>query len=264
MRRLADGVRVLQHASAIGIADYAAIFTLKTWTLGWLMRMSAEMVFYALIGKLLESQTTVEFLLIGNLTLLAASSAYFAVQSSVWERRAGTLPLLIAAPAPLFLTFAGRSVQWIGEGVLTAAGAMLIVGPMFDVGPGWNTPAVIGLFVLIAAASYGMGLFLGGVVLRFPEARNVWFNVTVGVMAIVCGVNVTVEFFPLWVQGFAQAFPLTHGLEAVRSVAGDGGPIVVPMARCLVVGAGWYVLAAATLRLFAEQGRRTGSIDFEV
>lgn len=262
MRALVDGVRVVQHSLAIGLADYGTIYTPRTWTFGWLMRMSAQMIFYALIGRLLDSEATVRFLLIGNVSFLAATSAFFVIQSSTWERRTGTLPLLVAAPAPLFLTFTGRSVQWIGEGVLTATGALVVAGPLFGVWPGWRLAGLIPLFMVIALSSYGMGLFLGAVVLRFPESRNLWFNVVIGVMAIICGVNVPVSFFPSWVEAVAQAIPLTHGLEAIRGLVDGDGAVAVPISLCLAVGAIWAILAAMTFERLAQHDRRAGTIEF--
>lgn len=123
---------------------------------------------------------------------------------------------------------------------------------------------VIPLLLLIIVTAYGLATFLGGLVLSRPDFRNVASNVTIGVMAIVVGANIPVTFLPEPIQWFAQIFPITHGLEAIRStMAGaDGGEIARAAALCAVVGAAWTVIAALTFERFAEAGRRDGSIEF--
>jgi ABC-2 type transport system permease protein len=118
--------------------------------------------------------------------------------------------------------------------------------------------------VVVAVTTYCFGLFLAALVLRAMEWRNIISNVAYLTMMAICGVMAPVSFWPSWVQGVAQALPLTHGLRAVRRVAADGvgSPIVLDCLLAIGIAALWLALAAGALRWLAEQGRRDGSIEF--
>jgi ABC-2 type transport system permease protein len=265
MTAIIDSLRVLRHAAAFAITELGAIYSWQSWLFGWVGRVIMQVIFYALIGVLLEDPGAVQFLLIGNIALIAASMGTFAVQSTQWERYAGTFPLLVAAPSRVVWVYLGRSVEWFVDGLATSVIALAVVAPIFDIpitlAEGLR---IVPLLLVIIVATYGLGTFLGALVMRNPDARNVVMNLNTGVMAIVTGANVPVEFFPEVVQVFAQVFPLTHGLEAVRAVVGGAGlgEVGGEVGLTLLVGLAWATLAAITFERFAESGRRDGSIDF--
>ncbi|MDX1450896.1 MAG: ABC transporter permease, partial [Acidimicrobiia bacterium] len=214
-----ENLRVFGHATAVAFADMRAMYTWRTWLFAWTGRVVVQVIFFALIGTLLDSPATVEFLLIGNVAWAATSITLLSVPSTTWERRLGTLPLLVSSPSPVFITFLGRSVQWIPDALATSLIGLVVAAAAFEVSfPLPQALWALPVFALVVVTTYGLGAFLGGVVLRAMDARNTVSNIVMGVMAIVCGVNVPVEFFPGAVQVFAQIFPLTHGLEAVRSI----------------------------------------------
>lgn len=265
MTALVDSLRVLRHASAFAITELGAVYSWQSWLFGWVGRVIMQVIFYALIGVLLEDPSAVQFLLIGNVTLIAASMGTFAIQSTQWERYAGTFPLLVAAPSRIVWVYLGRSVEWFADGLATSLIALAVCAPIFDVPITLSEGLrVVPILLAIIVATYGLGTFLGAVVMRNPDTRNVVMNVNTFVMAIVTGANVPVEFFPEPVQALAQVFPLTHGLEAVRAVVGGAklDEVGAEVGLTLLVGLAWAALAAVTFERFAESGRRDGSIDF--
>ena len=69
--------------------------------------------------------------------------------------------------------------------------------------------------------------------------------------------------FPAWVQAVAGVLPLTHGLRAIRGVlAGSGGRVAQDATLQAAVAMGWFLVAAASFRWFAEGGRTDGSLEF--
>lgn len=260
-----SAVRIVRHSAVNALADLRATYSVKTWTFGWLGRVVSQVVFFALIGRLLDSPEAAAFLLIGNAVMIAALEAMMVVASTTWERRAGTLPLLVAAPAPLAPVFIGRSLQWLPSGVASALIALFGAGPFFGVT--WSLPEALVVSLIVVAVSlttYCFGLFLAALVLRAMDLRNIISNVAYLAMMAVCGVMVPTSFWPGWVQAVAQAVPLTHGLRAVRRIDANG--VVPPVALDCLLAFGtatvWLGLAAATLHRLAEQGRRDGSIEF--
>jgi ABC-2 type transport system permease protein len=257
--------RILRGATTSAFADWRAIYTWRTWTFAWLVRILAQVIFFAMIGRLLGSEDQVRYLLVGNAVMVAAMSAMMVVPSTTWERRAGTLPLLVAAPGSLVTVYLGRSVQWLPDGLLTSTVAFFGVGALFGLGFPMPRAFLVPLLVLtIAFATYCFGATLGGFVLRAMGARNLVSNAAYVSMMAICGVNVPVAFWPEWVQRLASVLPLTHGLGAVRDLL-DGaamGVVLAGAAREGVVGLGWLVVAIVIFERLARSGRKDGSIEF--
>jgi ABC-2 type transport system permease protein len=256
---------VIRYALTSGLADFTVIYTWKTWTLGWLSRVLAQVAFFAVIGLLLDDENATRHLLVGNAVVMVAVEAFFVCASTVWERQAGTLPLLVAAPASALLTFTGRSLFWVGSGTATASVSLFALSPVFGVPlPMPGALLAVPLILLVGLSTYCFGLVLSGIVLRFMEARNVVSNVAHLSVMTLCGVQVPITFWPGWVQTIASALPVNHGLAAVRGVL-ERAPtslVVTQAALEFAVGAGWFVVAALTFRHFFEQGRKDGSIEF--
>jgi ABC-2 type transport system permease protein len=265
MRRAGDVLRVLRYAVLSGYYDYQTIYTWRTWVVGWYVRVLSQVAFFALIGKLLHSPERTHYLLVGNAMLLAASGSLVAVASTQWERWAGTLPLLVAAPSSHVVVFAGRSLAFVADAVLTSLGAFFAAAAIFGLPLPWPRVLLLpGLVVSIAVATYALAIFLGGCALRAPGSRNVVSNLATTTMMAVAGVNVPVSFYPAPVHALSYALPLTFGLRGVRGLLGgaSGGTVVADVAAQLAIALGWLALALLTFDRFGERGRRTGAIDF--
>lgn len=186
--RARNTLTILRFAAATGFADFGTMYTWRSWTVGWLSRVLAQVAFFALIGRLLDSPETVRYLLIGNAVLIAVLESAFVVAGTTWERRAGTLPLLIAAPTSPVVVFCGRSVQWLASGTASASIALLVLAPMFGIAlPMPDALLAIPLIGLVSVSAYCIGLVLAGVVLRAMELRNVVGNVIWMGIALLAG-----------------------------------------------------------------------------
>lgn len=269
MAEALTALRIVRRSAANAWADLAVIYTPLTWTLGWLGRVVMQVVFFALVGVLLDSAQQVRFLFVGNAVMATAMEAMMCVASTTWERRTGTLPLLVAAPSRLWPVFVGRSLQWLPSGVATASVALFAVGPAFGIR--WTLArgaAALLCLIVVSVTTYCFGLAVAAVVLAAMNLRNVVSNISYTGMMLICGVMVPVRFWPGWVQAIAQALPLTHGLSAIRTLADPApggpvaGPVAVACAIALAVGVCWLGVAAVLLELLAASGRRTGSIEY--
>jgi ABC-2 type transport system permease protein len=269
MSSIAHSLRIIRYSTAVAWADLQATYSVFTWTVGWLSRVLMQVVFFTLIGVLLDSPAHIRFLFVGNAALLAAMEALRCVVATTHDRRLGRLPLLVAAPSRLWPVFAGRSLEWLPTGLVTSAVALFALGPVFDVT--W-TPlravAVVGCLVMIAVTTYFVGQVLAAIVLRFMSIRGPLSNLAYMVMMLICGVMVPVSFWPGWLEVVAQAVPFTHGLAAVRVLADapPGAPVALDvLSACLAAfgtGVVWLALAAFLLDRIGESGRRDGSLDF--
>lgn len=263
--RLADNGRILRHAVVSAMADLRATYSWKSWAFGWLMRIFFQVTLFAMVGRLVGSAATVEYLVIGNAVFVTADVVMLVCASTSWERLAGTLPLLVASPASPFVVFAGRSVQWLLDGVTCSAISLALLAPVLGVVIPF--PAVllaIPLLVLIALSVYCFGLVLGGFALRVMQARNLVGRLGSLLLMLVTGVQVPVSFWPAPVRHVAEALPLTHGLQAVRGLLdGAAGVHVLRNAAAEgTVAVGWLIVAAVVYRRLVSTGRQDGSIEF--
>lgn len=256
---------VIAAASRVARADMRTLYSPATWTFGWLGRILAQVIFFALIGLLLEDPDAVVFLFIGQAVMVTVVEVFFTVASTTWEKKAGTLPLILASPASLWAVLFGRSLQWVPSGVATASAALFVLGPALGIG--WSIGAAllaVPVLILVSLSMYAVALTLAAAALRTPGWRNVLGNVGhLGIM-LGCGVVVPVTAWPAGVQLLVQAVPLTHGLEVIRALqtSGPSAELLAPVALLLTTGLGWAAVAAAAFSLFASVGRRDGSIAF--
>jgi ABC-2 type transport system permease protein len=265
VRRASETLVVLRYALLSGWQDYQAIYTWRTWLAGWFLRVVAQVSFFGLIGELLGSDAATEFLVVGNAVLLAALGTMFSIASTSWERAQGTLPLLVASPTGSVLVFLGRSTFWIPDAIASALGTLLICAAIFGIPLPWPTVLfVVPLITLVALSTYCFGLFLGGLVVRNPNLRNLVANLAWLTIAAICGVNVPTSYSPEPIQWLASILPLTHGLKGVRGIlnSSSAGDVALQAGLEAAIGVAFLSLAFVTFNRLAESGRRDGSIEF--
>jgi ABC-2 type transport system permease protein len=254
-------LRVARHAALVGFEETKAQYTWKSWLFGWITRSTAMVLFFSAMGLLVGGDDLVAFAFIGNIAAMAALMPLGTGPDTAWERGLGTLPLLVAAPRSMLPVFAGRSAFYIAQGLGEATLIFAILTPFLGFqGYWWWLP--VGLLT-ISLGSYGLGMFLAAVAIRRLQIGNILFNLVFYTLLAISGVNVSTDVFPSWVQHTADVFPLHHGLLGLRSLlaTGPSPAAFTQLGLELAVGAAWFVAALIGFRLFAEGGRRDGTID---
>jgi ABC-2 type transport system permease protein len=258
-------LRIIRWSFLSGAADYASIYTWKSWLCGWYVRVLSQVVFFALIGRLLRSDEQTWFLLVGNATMLAAMGGIWALNLTIWERNTGTLPLLVASPSSPVVVFASRGSYLIADSLVSSLGALLVAGPLFRLPLPWpRILLVVPLTLLVAVSGYCFGTFLGGIVLRARWISNLVSNVAIVAVMALCGVNVPLHAYPSAVAWISRFLPLTHGLVAIRDVlrGAPAGTILAQAGAEVLVALGWLGLCLVTFGYFVGHGRTDGSIEF--
>ena len=265
MTAIASTVNVMHHAFRAGMADYRAIFTWKSWLAGWMVRVIAQVAFFALIGERLGDDQKTFYLLVGNSILVAALTGVFSLNMTTAERWAGTLPLLVASPSSPVIVFSARGSYLAVDGMLSALAALFIAGPIFGMDLPWPAVlAVVPLTGVVALASYCFGTFLAGIVFRFRSINSLVVLTTHVSLMAACGVNVPLDYYPQALEWFSRVLPVTNGLLAVRGVFDGAAPgtILLDAAFEGAVAVGWMTIALATFNQLASRGRRDGSLDY--
>lgn len=258
-------VTVMQHAFRAGVADYRAIFTWRSWLLGWMLRVIAQVSFFGLIGLRVADERTAYFLLVGNALAVAAQTGIFSLNMTSSERWAGTLPLLVASPTSPVVVFSSRGAYLAVDGSLSALGSLFIAGAAFGLPLPWpRVLAVVPLTAVIAVASYCFGTFLAGIVFRWRSANSLFVLVGYTGLMTIAGVNVPLSYYPDAIEWLSRFLPLTNGLLGVRGVfaGATAAAVVADVALELAVGLGWMAIALITFNRLASAGRRDGKLDY--
>jgi ABC-2 type transport system permease protein len=261
---VANGVRVARLAVRVGLSEFTNSWNLKTWVTGWLLGVLAQVAFFALLGKLIDSEDRFHYLLIGNALAAGCFQANIAVAVSTWDRGDGTYPLLVIAPSSLVPAIIGRCSSYLVGGIGTAICAFVFIRVFFDLPMPWPSALLVApLIVLTCMSSFFLACFLGAFVCRLPRTRNIVHRFeTIGIM-IFCGVSVPVAFWPGWVEVVANVLPVTHGLQAIRLVLAEApaSRVLEQVGLELLVGLAWLGLASLIIDKMADAGRRDGSIE---
>jgi ABC-2 type transport system permease protein len=261
-----DVLRIVRYSFWSGLQDYQSIYTWKTWVAGWYVRVLAQVIFFALIGKLLGSRDQEHFLLIGNAAMLATMAGIWGgVNMTRWERNTGTLPLLVASPSSPVLVFTSRGLYMTVDGLVSSLGALVVVGVLFHLDFPWpRVLLVVPLTALIAVSGYAFAVVLGGLILAKRELGNVVVMTTITSMMALCGVNIPLSAYPAAVAALARVLPLTNGLQAIRALL-NGAPASTVLAHAgaeALVFLGWALVALVTFDRLVDRGRHDGSIEF--
>lgn len=265
MTAIASTLNVMHHAFRAGLADYRAIFTWKSWLAGWMVRVIAQVAFFAIIGERLGDDQKTFYLLVGNAILVAALTGVFSLNMTSAERWAGTLPLLVASPSSPVVVFSARGAYLAVDGALSALAALFIAGPIFGMDLPWpEVLAVVPLTGIVALASFCLGTFLAGIVFRFRSINSLVVLTTHVSLMAACGVNVPLSYYPEWLEWISHALPVTNGLLAIRGVfdGADTARILGDAAAEAAVAVGWMTAALASFNQLASRGRRDGSLDY--
>ncbi|MEV4443621.1 ABC transporter permease [Streptomyces sp. NPDC049577] len=259
VRSLDRRLHLFQLGVQAGFADYRRMFTWRTWLFGWLLRLLAQVAFFASLGRLLGAPESRDYIALGNAALLGPLGALGVVASCAAERRAGTLPFLLlgrAAPLPVL---AARGAYWVCDAAVTAALATALL-PLVT---GFSLPtgalaAVLALEVLGTVSCYALALTLTPLSMRFPESRGYLTSGVLVLLMLFGGVNTAPASGPGAVV--AALLPMTHALTAIRALAA-GGPL--PPAQVLgelLVCAGWTAAAALLVPWGLRRAARAGAL----
>ncbi|HEY7466105.1 MAG TPA: ABC transporter permease, partial [Dehalococcoidia bacterium] len=162
-----------------------------------------QVTFFSLIGRHGGSQP-LDFYLIGNAMVLAASACLYIPLVVNEERLIGTLQFLVVSPANRLALLTGRIAGHFMEGVLwiiIAFGwAAIVFGLDIPVST-WS-----GLLLAIAVASFaaaGLGLLLGGLAYLSLDVQISLNGVIFGLL-LVSGANIPVEELPGWLAAIGE------------------------------------------------------------
>jgi ABC-2 type transport system permease protein len=256
--------QIFRQGLVVGREDFRAFWNWRTWFSAWMVRIGTSAALWVLLGRMLGSERQAQYLLIGNAVMAGPIAIGMVIPASAWDRWEGTYPLIVISPSSIVPAHLGRTIIWLLHGVGTSLATFALLATAFGLTLNLHVllwlPWLIGA---VCASAYCFLLALGALVNRAPPFRNVLQNGTMPLLMAVCGVSVPLEFWCEGVQTLAQALPITHGLLAIRTLfeGGAASNVLRDVARELLVGAGWFVVASLAIDRLANAGRADGSIE---
>lgn len=226
-----------------------------------LLEPLAQLSFFAVLGTYAGRE--VEYYVVGNAVRAASLSGLFGSFAVIAnERRGGTLQALVAAPLPLPLGLAARSILQGLDGLTSISVAFIFGWYAFGVDFGavdWPY-----LILALATSSYSvgaLGLILASVGLVSADV-NVLMNVVYGGLLLLTGVNFPVSDLPWLLQSVASFLPLTHGVAAVRiAMTGDTSGVLSLVGREALLGIAYLGIGILALSALEAMARRRGTLD---
>ncbi len=249
-----------------GLISYRALF-------GWLspgvyipallVTPIFQILLFAYIGRAAGAQSD-QFYVIGNAIQYAAVPCIFVMTQTISdERYFQTLGPILISPAGRLPLFLGRAVPVILNALFVAAFALFVGGLLLGVTLGAETWVRLAPVLAVAMFSCtGLGLITGAIGLRLRETA-VMGNVVIGLLLIFCGANVPLSVLPGWMATIGRGLPLTHAIEAARSVAGGAslGDVSGLLAREALIGIVYGAIGFGLIRFFELQSRRLATLE---
>ena len=181
--------------------------------------------------------------------------AAFAIQ---WQRRLGTLELLIASPTPFIGLLAPITIAYAGLGVYSLASTLLWGRVLFGIPVDPVHPFLFVLSLPAAILAIGMlGLLVSSSLILYRAAGALGNSLEYPIW-IATGLLVPLSILPGWVRPISWLLAPTWGMRALRESALGGSPLPA-MGWCLVVSAAYAVLAAVFLGYFERLARDRAS-----
>jgi ABC-2 type transport system permease protein len=251
-------------AVRVGVADFKVMYTWRSWTFGWFLRLISQSVFFSSFGLLLHSTAILGYLVIGNSVVLACMEALAVIPIMNGQRDSGVLALEIAAPVGFPLIYLCRNIYCPVIGCLTSTITFFAINSAFGVPLHLPGGALVPFVIFVVSLStYAFGFALAALVMWAPSLQPVITNVSYLALMTFCGVDVPVSYWPGPIRSIAYVLPLTHGLGAIRGLAA-GAPVGLIWRGVLLeglIGLGWVSAGMIVLTTATYSTRRTGSLE---
>nr|WP_237447749.1 ABC transporter permease [Nocardioides flavescens] len=223
----------------------------------------AQILLFAYVGRAAGVGDD-RFFLVGNALNYAAIPCTFAMTFAIsGERWAQTLGLVLVTPARRLPLFLGRALPVIVTGWAVAVFGLgvgsLLLGVRLEVAV-W--PSLLLAVAVTSVSCTSLGLLMGAACLRIRDGATLG-NVVFLVLLVFCGTNVALADLPAWMAAVGEWLPLTHGIEAARSVAAGAplGDVAGPLVRELLTGLAYGVAGLATLGWMERDSRRRATLE---
>ena len=138
---------------------------------------------------------------------------------------------------------------WAASKSFLSGFAVLLVAIALGLGRSWTMVFILPVAFMIGLCFSGLGLLVTSLA-RSYDFFIYWFTLAITPMTLLCGVFYPITNMPPWLQAFAQALPLTHGIAVARPLLLGRWPTepLLHLAVLLAYGFAGFWIALRILR----------------
>jgi ABC-2 type transport system permease protein len=175
-----------------------------------------------------------------------------------FQRRMGTLELLVASPSPFIVLLAPLTISYAALGVYSLVATLVWGWLLFGIAVTLAHPLLFVLSIVAAVVSIGMlGLLVASAFVLYRAAVALGNSLEYPIW-IATGLLVPLSILPGWVTEVSWLLAPTWGMRALRDSA-LGGPPLPAIGMCLAVIVAYGLLAVLFLRYFERVARATAA-----
>lgn len=193
----------------------------------------------------------------------AVSAAVAASVLVAQDRFNGTLTYLMIAPYSRISAWTGRFILVAGFGLVMAviglSVSLAITGQAFNLSQWAGIPAVL---LVASLSSVGVGYALGAVSLRMRDSLLL-ANVAEYALPLLTGIVAPVSALPGGLEYVARLIPLTHAIEAGRTLVANGvtSAFWMQLLAGALTGIVWFVVGWYAWKVLEKRARAAGNVD---
>jgi lipooligosaccharide transport system permease protein len=124
---------------------------------------------------------------------------------------------ILATPATVREIAAAETLWGASKGTISGVGVLIITALFGGVATWWAVPAILPIIFLGGLAFAAFGLFYTSRAKGF-DAFNFYFTLWITPNFLFTGVFFTLDRYPEWLQLAAQILPMTHLVNAIRTL----------------------------------------------
>ncbi len=219
-------------------------------------------LFFATLASAIAGPEYLSYVVLGNIVYYTGQTMMINFMTMFrLERRFGTLELNIASPTSTFAIITRKAMVPFLDGLFVFVAGLTIARFLFQIAI--PLEQVGSLFILLVVTLFSLlsfSLLFACISLLFSNV-NLFLNLVMAIFQVLCGVNFSVALLPGPLESIARILPLTHSIEAIRSIYQLEPYAILPLlGRELLLGASYFVLALFLVTMMERLARKQGAL----
>ncbi|MEH7443653.1 ABC transporter permease [Bacillus sp. JJ1122] len=245
--------------------SYKAIYSFQTLKLFILFRIVDPFMHYIFFATLASSFIGSEYLkyvVVGNIAYYTCQTIMINYMNMFrTERRYGTLELNIASPTPTLFIILRKGIVPLLDGLFVFIVGLMIGSVLFGITLPWDRlGSLLLLFIITLFSVISFSLLFASVSLLFSNV-NLFLNLSLAFFQVFCGVNFSVTLLPDALEIMARLLPLTHSIEALRSLYGfENYDVNQLLGTEFIIGICYLVISIVLVSVMEKLARKNGAL----
>jgi ABC-2 type transport system permease protein len=220
-------------------------------------------LFFSTMGAAILGTEYIQFIVIGNIVMVSARTYLTSLIGMFkYERQSGTLGLNIASSTSTLELVLRRLFIPFLDSLFVMIVSFLYAYFIFNVDITWSMIPSLFTFILAVLFSISaMTLIASSISLTFKNV-NLFMNLVIGLMQIVCGVNFPISLFPGFVQSISMNLPMTNAILGIRNIL-EGASLssnLSLLSKELLIGTVLFVIAYILIMVMENIAKKTGAL----